>query len=99
MKYTNGLEVRLGDIVSVPTPDGDKRARVVMLGDTQEHLAIDPDFVWWVVESNVLAATSIFVEWAESNPFAHSDFACAPVGNYMSTTVDEHVHLHSRATA
>jgi hypothetical protein len=45
MRYQDGSEIRLGDIISVPTPDGAQQARVVMLGDTREHLEIDPDFV------------------------------------------------------
>lgn len=98
MKYHDGSEVRLGDIVTVPTSRGDERARVVMLGDTHEHLEIDPEFVQWVVSDNILAATSIFVEWIGSNPFAHSDPKYAPVGNHMSTVVDEHVRLECRAT-
>jgi hypothetical protein len=97
MNYHDGSEVRLGDIVSVPTPQGDAQARVVMLGDTYAHLEIDPAFVEWVVTDRILAATSIFVEWIGPNPFAHSDPAFAPVGNQMSTVVDEHVRLESRA--
>jgi len=99
MNYHDGLEIRLGDIVSVPAPDGDRQARVVMLGDTREHLEVDADFIDWVLRDNILAATSIFVEWLGSNPFAHSDPEFAPVGNFMSTTVDEHVHFNSRAAA
>jgi hypothetical protein len=99
MKYDDGSKIHLGDIVRVPTPDGDKEARVVMLGDSRDHLDLDPDFIQWVVRDNILASTSIFVEWLGSNPFAHKNPKFAPVGNYMSTTVDEHVHLISRAAA
>lgn len=98
MNYIDGSEVLLGDIVSVPTPEGDKEARVVMLGDSGEHLEIDPDFIVWVVRDNILASTSILVEWLGANPFANEDPQFAPVGNYMSSTVDEDVHFISRAT-
>ncbi|MBB2758707.1 UNVERIFIED_ORG: hypothetical protein GGR68_002865 [Xanthomonas campestris] len=99
MRYHDGSEVRLGDIVSVPSPDGEKEARVVMLGDTKEHLDIDPGFVKWVLGDAILASTSIFVEWIASTPFTHSDPQFAPIGSFMSTTVDEHVHFKCRAPA
>ena len=99
MKYLDGLDIQLGDIVSVPTPLGDNKARVVMLGDSLEHAGADDDFVAWVLRDNVLAATTIVVQWLSINPFAHSDPAVAPVGDYMFTTVDEHVRLESRAAA
>jgi hypothetical protein len=99
MKYRDGLDIQLGDIVSVPTPLGDNNARVVMLGDSLEHAGADAEFVAWVLRDNVLAATSIVVQWLSINPFAHSDPAVAPVGDYMFTTVDEHVRLESRAAA
>lgn len=99
MKYHDGSEIRLGDIVSIPTPVGDREARVVILGETEEHLDVDHDFVDWVLRDKIMAKTSIFLEWTGANPFAHSDPGLAPVGNYMSTTVDEHVRFHSRATA
>lgn len=98
MHYDDGLKIQLGDIVSVPTPEGDKEARVVMLGDSREHLDIDPDFIRWVIRDNILASTSVFVEWLGANPFGHEDPQFAPVGNYMSSTVDEDVHFISRAT-
>lgn len=99
MNYDDGSKVHLGDIVRVPTPYGGKEVRVVMLGDSHEHLELDADFVQWVVRDNILASTSIFVEWLGANPFAHNDPKFSPVGNFMSTTVDEHVHLISRAAA
>jgi len=98
MHYDDGLKVQLGDIVSLPTPEGDKEARVVMLGDSREHLNIDPDFFRWVIRDNILASTSVFVEWLGENPFDHEDPQFAPVGNYMSSTVDEDVQFISRAT-
>ena len=99
MRYHNGLEVLLGDIVTVPTPKGDAPARVVMLGHSGDHLEIDVNFLEWVISSNILAPTSIFIEWTGPNPFAHSDSHFAPVGRYMSTTVDEHVQFKSRAVS
>jgi hypothetical protein len=40
LKYTSGEIVELGDIVKVSTPEGHSEARVVMLGETYEHLDI-----------------------------------------------------------
>ena len=68
MKYDDGSKMHLGDIVRVPTPDGNKEARVVMLGDSRDHLELDPDFIEWIVRDNILASTSIFVEWLGANP-------------------------------
>jgi len=89
MKYHDGLTIMLGDIVSVPMPEGEEKARVVMLGDTYEHLDIDKQFLSWVSKEKVLERTSIVVEWLGSNPLAHDDPQYAPVGNYMFTSVDE----------
>jgi hypothetical protein len=91
MKYNDGSTVALGDIVTLPVPTGTAKARVVMLGETYEHLAIDPDFVSWVEEEKILAPGSIVVEWTEENPFVHDDPQYAPVGNYMFSPVDEFV--------
>jgi ribosomal 50S subunit-recycling heat shock protein len=41
MKYSDGSSVKLGDIIAIPLPSGTAKARVVMLGDTREHLDID----------------------------------------------------------
>ncbi len=91
MHYHDGTAIALGDIVSVPVPDGAAQARVVMLGDTYEHLDIDPQFLKWVKADRVLEPTSIVIEWVENNPFEHDDPQYAPVGNYMFTTADEWV--------
>ena len=99
MKYREGSEVLLGDTVNLPVPEGQAAARVVMLGDSRKHLPLDPQFLEWVNSTNVLATTSIVVEWIGPNPFAHRDPAYAPVGNYMFTIVDEWVDLQSRAEA
>jgi hypothetical protein len=67
-----------------------------MLGDTYEHLDIDPNFVAWVKKDKVLQPSSIVVEWIDSNPFAHDDPRYAPVGNYMFSALDERVTLSGR---
>lgn len=91
MLYHDGSEVMLGHLVSVPVPSGTETGRVVMLGDTYAHLAIDPGFVAWVVKNRVLEPTSIVIEWIEGNPFAHDDLRYAPVDAYMFTPVDQFV--------
>jgi hypothetical protein len=88
MNYHDSSLIILGDIVTVPLPSGQAKARVVMLGDTYEHLDIDPEFISWVERERVLAASSIVVEWLDQNPSAHSDPKYAPVGNYMFLTPD-----------
>lgn len=85
MVYTDGSRVRLGDIVEINMPDGTELARVVMLGDTHEHLDIDAGFLEWVVRANVLGIDQVVVEWVNRNPLAHSDPRYASVGNYMTT--------------
>ena len=91
MQYHDGTSVTLGDVVRVPVPTGTSRARVVMLGDTYEHLAIDARFVAWVNTDRVLQPTDIVLEWLDANPFVHNDPNYAPVGNYMFSPLDEHV--------
>lgn len=81
--------VQLGDVVSVPIPNGSAKARVVMLGETYEHLDIDVQFLEWVKAEEKLEKTEIVVEWIGQNPFAHNDPRYAPVGNYMFTAVEE----------
>lgn len=89
MKYHDGSNIALGDIVILPVPGGTARARVVMLGETYEHLNVDPQFLAWVTAERVLKESSVVVEWIGSNPFAHNDPKYAPVGNYMFSPVDE----------
>jgi hypothetical protein len=89
MTYIDGSQLSLGDIVSVPVPKGAAKARVVMLGDTYEHLDIDPTFVAWVKAERRLGEKSVVIEWIGPNPLAHEDPRYAPVGNYMFTPVDE----------
>lgn len=91
MQYYDGSFVALGDIVTVPVPSGTARARVVMLGETYEHLDIDPRFLSWVEKDRILESTSVVLEWVEANPFEHNDSQYAPVGNYMFSLLDEHV--------
>jgi hypothetical protein len=96
MKYFDGTTVSLGDVVRVPTPKGTGEARVVMLGETYEHLDIDPNFLSWVQREKKLEPSSIVVEWLGVNPFAHKDPRYAPVGNYLFSPVDEFVELISK---
>jgi hypothetical protein len=91
LHYYDGSIVTLGDVVCVPVPSGSAKARVVMLGETYEHLDIDEQFMAWVKEDRVLDASSVVVEWLGSNPFSHGDSTLAPVGNYMFSPLDEHV--------
>lgn len=91
MNYHDGTPITLGDIVIVPVPDGTARARVVMLGDTYEHLDLDAQFLDWVTNEKQLDPTSIVVEWIDGNPFAHEDPRWAPVGNYLFSPVDRWV--------
>ena len=88
MNDHDGSPARLGDIVRVPIP-GTARARIVMMGDTYEHLEIDPEFVSWVKSDKVLKPDSVVVEWLDANPFAHNDPRYAPVGNFHFTPLDE----------
>ncbi len=99
MHYSDGSVVQIGDTVSVPTPDGEALARVVMLGDSREHLGLNPDFLEWVQSENALPSGSVIVEWLGNNPFAHADPTLSPVGNYIFTVVDEWVQLRTRAAA
>ena len=91
MRYHDGSPVALGDVVDVPVPSGTARARVVMLGETYEHLGLDPGFLSWVKTDRVLRHGAVVIEWLGENPFAHDDPRYAPVGNYMFTDVDEFV--------
>jgi hypothetical protein len=91
MQYFDGSTVALGDIVNVPIPGGSAKARVVMLGETYEHLDIDAQFLAWVSSDRVLEPTSVVIEWLDANPFSHNDPQYAPVGNYMFSPLDEYV--------
>jgi hypothetical protein len=91
MQYADGSPLSLGDIVTVPIPSGTARARIVMLGESYEHLDIDTDFLAWVKKDRILEPGSVVVEWIDGNPLAHSDPKYAPVGNYMFSPVDQHL--------
>jgi hypothetical protein len=92
MMYHDGTTIRLGDVVNVPVPGGSAKARVVMLGETYEHLLdIDASFIAWVKKDRVLEPKSVVVEWLDANPLAHDDPRYAPVGNYMFSPLDEWV--------
>ena len=88
MQYHDGLLVKLGDIVSIALAEGAAKARVVMLGDTREHLNVDEGFIEWVESEKLLDSSQVVVEWVDRNPFAHDDPQYAPVGNYMFTGLD-----------
>jgi len=90
MKYPDGSRVKLGDIVTIPLPSGRARAKIVMLGDTREHLDIDQQFLDWIEsDKKLLEPSYVLVEWVDRNPLAHDDPKYAPVGNYMFTQLDE----------
>jgi hypothetical protein len=90
MKYHDGSTISLGDIVRIAVPGGAERARVVMLGDSREHLDIDKQFLAWVErDAKLLEPNYVVVEFLDRNPFAHNDPQYAPVGNYMFCPADE----------
>lgn len=90
MKYHDGSPAKLGDIVIIPMQDCSAKARIVMLGDTREHLEIDRSFLEWVEgDKGLLEPSYVVVEWIGQNPLAHNDPRYAPVGNYMFTQLDE----------
>jgi hypothetical protein len=73
MTYHDGMTITLGDVVSVPVPNGRAKARVVMLGDSSGHLDIDQQFLDWVKRDKVLEKSHVVIEWLNGNPFAHDD--------------------------
>jgi len=89
MKYSDGMEVRLGDLVQISMPDGHATVRIVMLGDSREHAGVDEHFRSWVDEENLLGSDAVVAEWAGENPLAHEDPAHAPVGDYMFLRLDD----------
>lgn len=49
MKYENGVNVELGDLVCFDTASAKYvDARVMMLGEDCSHLEVDPGFLRWV---------------------------------------------------
>lgn len=97
MEYRDGTEILLGDIVEISMPNGLETARVVMLGETYEHLCLEQSFNDWVHEDRILSPESIVIEWVGHNPLEHNDPKYAPVGNYMFTGIHEDIKLIKRA--
>jgi hypothetical protein len=91
MKYYDGSPVSLGDVVTIMLAEGGMKARVVMLGDTREHLGVDEGFIEWVEGEKLLDSSHVVVEWIDRNPFAHSDPQYSAVGNYLFTDLDSSV--------
>ena len=89
MNYPDGSPARLGDIVTIRLRDCNAKARIVMLGDTREHLNLDKKFVDWVEnDKTLLEPSQVIVEWMDRNPLAHNDPKYAPVSNHMFTGLD-----------
>lgn len=90
MQYHDGSPAKLGDIVWISLPSGQARARIVMLGDTREHLDLEESFLEWVEsDQSPLEPSYVVVEWVDQNPLAHNDPRYAPVGQYLFTQLDE----------
>lgn len=75
----------------VPVHVGPRDGRIVMLGDTFEHLDLDPDFVAWVKKEKLIDSTGVAVQWIGDNPLAHNDPRHAPFGDIMFTSLDEDI--------
>jgi hypothetical protein len=88
MRYHDGVHVKLGDVIAIPLPGGSAKARVVMLGDTREHLDVNEGTIKWIESEKLLDSMQVLVEWIDENPFAHCDPRYANVGNYMFTGLD-----------
>ena len=88
MNYHDGSPAKLGDIVAIRLADRSAKARVVLLGDTREHLGVDAEFIEWAESQKLLVPSQVVVEWIDQNPLAHDDPQYAPVGNYMFTGLD-----------
>lgn len=88
MKYEGGEDVMLGDIVSIDMPDGNERATVVMLGEDFSYLEVDASYLSFVEDNNILKPDCIAVKWLVTNPLSHDDQNLAPVGDYMTTSLE-----------
>ncbi|MCG8095129.1 MAG: hypothetical protein JAZ17_16175 [Candidatus Thiodiazotropha endolucinida] len=97
MKYTDGKEVQLGDLIEIDMPECLELARVVMLGENYEHLELDQSFKEWVLKEQILETNSIVIEWVGKNPLEHNNPEYAPVGNYMFTGISTDIKLRERA--
>ena len=63
MKYRDGADVRLGDVVNVPVPVGrQRRGSSCWVRPTNTWIS-EPSFITWVKKDKVLKPTSIVVEW------------------------------------
>jgi hypothetical protein len=91
MKYADGTTVALGDIVILALHDGNHEACVVMIGDTFEHLDLEPSFVKWAREDEVIDDSSVAVRILGTNPFGHNDSRYAPIGDVIFTPLDEDI--------
>ncbi|RLW61691.1 MAG: hypothetical protein B6D75_01290 [gamma proteobacterium symbiont of Stewartia floridana] len=97
MKYTDGKEVQLGDLIEIDMPEGLELARVVMLGENYEYLELEQSFKEWVLKEQILETNSIVIEWIGKNPLEHNNPEYAPVGNYMFTGISTDIKLMERA--
>ncbi|MBX7210380.1 MAG: hypothetical protein K1X78_18860 [Verrucomicrobiaceae bacterium] len=88
MQHHDGSPAKLGDIVVVRLHEAVERARIVMLGDTREHLGLDQRFLDWVNREGLLGSSQVIVEWIGRNPLAHDNPSLAPAGNYLFTGLD-----------
>lgn len=89
MKYHDGSTISLDDNVRIAVPGGTERARIVMLGDSREHLDIDQQFLAWVErDDKLLEPNYVVIEFLDRHPFAHNDPRYASVGNYMFSPAD-----------
>ena len=86
----------LGDVVQVPVPEGTARLKVVMLGDSGEHLCIEESFLKWVKHDRGLDRDELVLEWIDKNPFKHRDPRYAPVGAYMFSGLDDFLEFMAR---
>lgn len=88
MNYYDGSPAKLGDIVVVRLADRDAKARIVLLGDTEECLDVEAEFIEWSRAEGLLRPSYVLIEWVDPNPFAHDDPRFSPVGNFMFTELD-----------
>jgi len=70
--------------------------RVVMLGGSYEHEAVESSFLQWVTEERGLAENEVVLEWIDDNPFTPDNPNYAPVGNYLFSGVDEYLEFKGR---
>jgi hypothetical protein len=84
--------ISLGDIVTVYLGDNKTaKARVVMLGDTYEHLNLDALYVDWLRRDRVLEPSAIVIEWLDRNPYALHAKGATQVDNFLITEPDEDI--------